>query len=65
MSEMLEKTPLFDRHVHLDAHLGQFAGYRMPIHYSSVKEEVLAVRERAGLFDISHMDQHLVAAIGM
>lgn len=56
MSELL-RTPLHARHVALGARLVEFAGFAMPVQYSSILEEHAAVRERAGLFDVSHMGQ--------
>ena len=46
---------LYDVHRRLGARLAPFAGWEMPIRYDSVQEEHLAVRQRAGLFDVSHM----------
>ena len=54
-------TPLHDRHVALGARLVPFAGWAMPIEYSGITEEHLAVRSRAGLFDVSHMGEIEVA----
>jgi len=56
VSELLQ-TPLHSTHVRLGARLVPFAGYDMPVQYSSIREEHEAVRERAGLFDVSHMGQ--------
>lgn len=53
----LLRTPLHPAHVRLGARLVPFAGYEMPVQYSSIREEHVAVRERAGLFDVSHMGQ--------
>jgi len=53
----LRQTPLHAAHVRLKARLVPFAGYEMPIQYTSIREEHTAVRERAGLFDVSHMGQ--------
>jgi aminomethyltransferase len=50
----LKNTPLHDFHLK-HAKLAEFAGYEMPIWYSGIVEEHLAVRERAGIFDVSHM----------
>jgi aminomethyltransferase len=55
MSETLLRTPLFDSHVALNARLVPFAGYEMPVQYSSIIAESKAVREGAGMFDVSHM----------
>ncbi len=49
------KTPLFSNHTALSAKMADFAGFMMPLWYSSIKNEHLAVRQRAGVFDISHM----------
>jgi aminomethyltransferase len=56
MSE-LARTPLYDVHVRLGARMVPFAGFSMPVQYTSIKREHAAVRERAGLFDVSHMGQ--------
>ncbi len=53
----LQRTPLHARHVELGARLVEFAGFSMPVQYGSIKEEHAAVRESAGLFDVSHMGQ--------
>lgn len=60
---MPERTPLFDAHRRLGARIVDFAGFEMPVQYTSILEEHAAVRERAGLFDVSHMGQiHLCGA---
>ena len=65
MSE-LRRTPLYETHRRLGARLVPFAGYEMPIQYTSILEEHAAVRERAGLFDVSHMGQiHLLGRDAM
>ncbi len=56
MSALLE-TPLNGKHVELGATLTDFAGWAMPLRYSSDREEHGAVRQRAGVFDLSHMAQ--------
>ncbi len=56
-SETLRRTALFDRHVAAGAKLVPFAGWEMPVQYAGVREEHLAVRERAGMFDVSHMGE--------
>lgn len=54
----LRRTPLHDLHVKLGARMVPFAGYEMPVQYpAGVLKEHLAVRARAGLFDVSHMGQ--------
>ena len=56
MSE-LRRTPLFDRHHALGARMVDFAGWAMPVQFSSILDEHRCVREHAGLFDVSHMGQ--------
>ncbi len=53
----LLKTPLYDDHVRLDGRLVPFAGFSLPIQYAGIKKEHEAVRQRAGLFDVSHMGE--------
>jgi aminomethyltransferase len=53
-------TPLLDRHAALGAKLVEFGGWRMPLQYSGILDEHRAVRERAGLFDLSHMGELFV-----
>ncbi|MDQ3509771.1 MAG: glycine cleavage system aminomethyltransferase GcvT [Actinomycetota bacterium] len=53
----LRRTPLYDEHKNLGAKLVDFAGYEMPVQYSGIKSEHEAVRNRAGLFDVSHMGE--------
>jgi aminomethyltransferase len=57
LSQMLKRTPLFAAHQKLGAHLVEFGGWEMPLCYSGIIEEHLAVRSAAGLFDISHMGE--------
>ena len=54
------ETPLHSRHVALGARLIEFGGWLMPVQYSGILEEHRAVRERAGLFDLSHMGELFV-----
>ena len=49
------RTPLYDRHVALGGRMVEFSGWELPQQYSSIRDEHLAVRRAAGLFDISHM----------
>ena len=51
------RTVLYRRHVESGARFGPFAGYEMPIQYRGVLAEHRAVRERAGMFDVSHMGE--------
>ena len=52
---MGSKTPLFDKHNEAGARIVDFGGWDMPLHYGSQKEEHHAVRQNAGVFDVSHM----------
>ena len=53
----MKHTPLSSIHEALGARMAEFAGYYMPISYEGIKEEHLAVREKAGIFDVSHMGE--------
>jgi aminomethyltransferase len=55
--ETLRRTPLFHRHKALGAKLVPFAGWEMPVQYTSIREEHQAVRTDVGVFDVSHMGQ--------
>jgi aminomethyltransferase len=54
---MLKQTPLYAAHVKLGGRMVEFGGWEMPVQYSSIVDEHLAVRRAAGLFDISHMGE--------
>ncbi|HEX6027185.1 MAG TPA: glycine cleavage system aminomethyltransferase GcvT [Solirubrobacter sp.] len=56
-TDSLKRTPLFDRHVAAGAKLVPFAGWEMPVQYTGIREEHLAVRQSAGIFDVSHMGE--------
>ena len=53
----LKQTPLYAEHLKLGAKMIGFGGWNMPVFYSSILEEHQAVRQRVGIFDISHMGQ--------
>src|SRR5215210_2040684 len=57
----LKKTPLNARHRSHGARMVEFGGWDMPVEYSGIADEHLAVRARAGLFDVSHMGQIEIA----
>lgn len=61
---MLKRTPLFAAHQQAGAKLIDFGGWEMPVQYTSITEEHLAVRQAAGLFDISHMGEVSVTGAG-
>ena len=56
----LKKTCLYDNHVALKAQMSPFGGFMMPIQYSSIIDEHNAVRQRVGMFDVSHMGEIFV-----
>jgi len=56
-SAVLRRTPLYDTHVSLGARMVDFGGWEMPVQYSGIVDEHLAVRNAAGLFDVSHMGE--------
>jgi aminomethyltransferase len=53
----LRRTPLYERHAELGAKLVPFAGWELPVLYEGVREEHMAVRTHAGMFDVSHMGE--------
>src|SRR6478735_4367337 len=57
----LKKTPLNARHRALGARMVEFGGWDMPVEYSGIVDEHMAVRTRAGLFDVSHMGEIEIA----
>ena len=57
----LKKTPLNARHRSLGAKMVEFGGWNMPVEYTGIADEHMAVRTRAGLFDVSHMGQIEIA----
>jgi len=61
---MLKRTALFSAHQKLGARLIDFGGWEMPVQYTGVVEEHLAVRNAAGIFDISHMGEVIVSGAG-
>src|SRR5258708_3188990 len=61
---MLKRTPLFELHQKLNGRLVEFGGWEMPVQYTSIMDEHLAVRKSAGIFDISHMGEGLVSGAG-
>src|SRR3954467_9735336 len=63
-TETLKRTPLYERHKAAGARLVPFAGWEMPVQYAGIREEHLNVRERAGIFDVSHMGEIETAGPG-
>ena len=54
---MLKRTPLYEAHISIGARMVEFAGWQMPVQYAGHIQEHMAVREAAGLFDVSHMGE--------
>ncbi|HEX7471622.1 MAG TPA: hypothetical protein VF323_00955, partial [Candidatus Limnocylindrales bacterium] len=60
LEPLVRVSPIAERHAALGARLIEFGGWLMPVQYGSILEEHRAVRERAGLFDLSHMGELFV-----
>src|SRR4051794_18246004 len=60
-SSELRKTPLIQAHIDANARLVEYAGWSMPVLYTSILEEARAVRTGVGIFDISHMGRTRIA----
>lgn len=60
----MKNTALTDLHISLGAKMVPFAGYNMPVQYTGVNDEHIAVRERLGVFDVSHMGEFFVKGPG-
>lgn len=56
----IKKTALYDKHLEMGAKMLPFAGYEMPISYSTISEEHLNVRNNVGIFDVSHMGEFII-----
>src|SRR6186997_3576289 len=61
ITSALKKTPLHARHCRSNARMVPFGGWEMPVEYSGITAEHMAVRTRAGVFDVSHMGEIEVA----
>ena len=64
MTDHLKRTVLFDRHVSLGGRMVPFGGWEMPVQYSGIKDEHLAVRKHGGIFDICHMGEFMIQSQG-
>ena len=63
--QALKRTPLYEQHRALGAKIVPFAGYEMPVQYpAGITAEHRAVRERCGLFDVSHMGEFIIRGPG-
>src|SRR6266513_6024275 len=61
ITSALRKTPLHARHCASNARMVPFGGWEMPVEYSGITAEHMAVRTRAGIFDVSHMGEIEIA----
>lgn len=60
----MKETPLSQKHIQLGAKMAEFAGYNMPIVYSSIIDEHQNIRNNAGVFDVSHMGEFIIKGKG-
>src|SRR6056297_1391549 len=60
MNHMLKRTPFYDLHDQAGAKLIDFGGFEMPVQYDSIRKEHNAVREKVGMFDVSHMGEFYI-----
>lgn len=56
----MKQTPFTNKHIALGAKMAEFAGYNMPISYTGINDEHAAVRNNAGVFDVSHMGEFIL-----
>lgn len=63
-ADAMKRTPIHAAHVKAGARMVPFAGFEMPVQYTGVIDEHMAVRTRAGLFDVSHMGEVVVRGAG-
>jgi aminomethyltransferase len=60
----MKSTPFTHKHIALGAKMAEFAGYNMPISYTGINDEHAAVRNNAGVFDVSHMGEFILKGEG-
>jgi aminomethyltransferase len=60
----MRRTPLYDEHARFGAKMIEFGGWEMPVQYTSIIDEHLAVRRAAGMFDVSHMGDIIIRGPG-
>ena len=60
----MKRTPLYAAHQKLGGKLIEFGGWEMPVQYTSITDEHLAVRKAGGMFDISHMGEVMLSGAG-
>lgn len=57
----MQKTVLYDEHIKAGGNMVDFAGWQLPVFYTSIKEEAVHVRQNIGLFDVSHMGEFFIS----
>ncbi len=60
----MKRTPFYNNHIDHDGRMVDFTGWELPIYYTSIKKEHLAVRENVGIFDVSHMGDFFISGEG-
>ncbi|MES2894250.1 MAG: glycine cleavage system aminomethyltransferase GcvT [Bacteroidota bacterium] len=60
----MTNTPFTEKHIALGAKMAEFAGFNMPISYTGINDEHAAVRNNAGVFDVSHMGEFVLKGAG-
>src|SRR4249919_1923083 len=60
----MKNTPFTEKHIALGAKMAEFAGFNMPISYTGINDEHAAVRNNAGVFDVSHMGEFILKGPG-
>ncbi|MEP7144995.1 MAG: glycine cleavage system aminomethyltransferase GcvT [Ferruginibacter sp.] len=58
--QLMKNTPFTEKHISLGAKMSEFAGFNMPISYTGINDEHAAVRNNAGIFDVSHMGEFIL-----
>lgn len=60
----MKTTPLYENHINNGARMTDFSGFQMPVQFSKIQDEHMAVRQNAGIFDVSHMGEFIVEGEG-
>lgn len=60
----MDKTPLYDNHLEHGARMTDFYGFQMPVQFTRIQDEHMAVRQKAGIFDVSHMGEFILEGKG-
>lgn len=60
----MKRTPLYENHLEHGAKMTDFSGFQMPVQFSRIQDEHMAVRQKAGIFDVSHMGEIILEGKG-